>query len=131
MFKEAAARQEVAVVTVMSKSKTQRKLLQKLNLDPHLLFAPALRSLTIGRSYSRLKGENAELGQLFIKLMPLLFKIFEQVAARLPPSFGGLLMPAVTPKNKAETLLSTPFLLCPVVRPHCRKVTPDEGQAEA
>lgn len=56
-FKEAAAREDLAVVTVVSKTKTQRNLLQKLNLAPHLLFAPALRSLTISLSYSRLKGE--------------------------------------------------------------------------
>lgn len=65
-FKEAADSEEVAVVTLRSKSKTKRNLFKKLNLDPHLPFTPALRSLTISRSYSRLKGENAELGQLFL-----------------------------------------------------------------
>jgi len=65
-LKEAADGEELAVVTVMSKSKTKRNLSQKLNLDPHLPFTPALRSLTIGHSYSRLKGGNAERGQLFL-----------------------------------------------------------------
>lgn len=112
VFKEGSVREELAVdLIVMSESKTQRALLQKLNLYPHPAFTLPLRSLIIGCSFSRLKRENAELlllgnsssSRTFIKLTPLLFKIFEQVVAWLPPSFRGLLTPALTQQNKAET----------------------------
>lgn len=65
-LKEGADGEKLACEVVMSKSKPKRNLLQKLNPDPHLPFAPALRSLTVSHSYSRPKGENAELGQLFL-----------------------------------------------------------------
>lgn len=111
VFKEGSVREELAVVIVTSESKAKRALLQKLNLEPHPAFTLPLRSLTIGCSFSRLKRENAELlllgnsssSRTFVKLTPLLFKIFEQVVAWLPPSFRGLLTPALTQQNKAET----------------------------
>lgn len=64
-FKEGANGEELSGVAVMSKAKTKRKLPQNLNLDPHLPFIPDLM-ITISCSYSRLKGEKAELGQLFL-----------------------------------------------------------------
>lgn len=116
----------------MSESKTKRALLQKLNLQPHPASALPLGSLTIGYSFSRLKRENAELllldnsssSRTFIKPTPLLFKIFEQVVAWLPPSFRGLLTPALTQQNKAETfaqhtispLPCSPCTKCPLMK---------------
>lgn len=116
----------------MSESKTKRALLRKLNLQPHPASALPHRSLTIGYSFSRLKRENAELllldnsssSRTFIKPTPLLFKIFEQVVAWLPPSFRGLLTPALTQQNKAETfaqhtispLPCSPCTKCPLMK---------------
>lgn len=69
---------------------------------------PALtpRSLTIGLAARCSKGKTLNSGDScpwrFIKITSLSFKIFEQVAGWLPPSLGGLLVPAITHENKAE-----------------------------
>lgn len=133
VFKEGSVREELAVVTVMSESKAKRALSQKLNPDPHPSFAlPSDTNHWL--QLSRLKRENAELllldnsssSRTFIKPTPLLFKIFEQVVAWLPPSFRGLLTPALTQQNKAETfaLHTIPPLPCSP----CTKWPPMKGR---